>query len=668
MKKHLASRFLSLFVLGTLFPNFVFAQIPNDPHVSQWAFKDIGAYSAWDLSTGSRNVVVAVIDNGFDSNHPDLKENVWKNPKEIPNNNIDDDNNGYIDDSIGWNFIPTDTNKDGKIRGNEKKGNNNPVPDVSGLSQEEKDKGFFHHATLVAGLIGAVGNNNKDGAGINWKVSLMNLKVLGNTGVGDYTPLAEAIFYAVNNGASVINISAVGTNSPDLDRAVEYAYEHGVVVVAAAGNNSGNLNTSSLYPACSDAGASSDKQKVLGVSAIDETHHLADFSNFGSDCIDITAPGVHIGSLMRYEPREGLTKEWSDGWNGTSFATPLVSGAAALIKALEPNWKAPEIYEALLKSTHKTPTKDESGYKTSFGFGLLQVDKALRYTIDHLASVHVLKSLALFDTDLGLLETISLDKTITTSTQSYLRKVSFLKAFKNNAETQYVTTRLFQGNNQVTIYSQNWQKLQRWNLPAEAKGKILVDNFISSSQASIVIVPSTEADPLQVFSLDGKKLLSKKVDVAGTYILAANILPGKNLALLSKENNKTFLTILDSNLDEKQKIALPSLGTLLQIDAFDMDGDKTLEYVFLSQKGLNATISMTDEKGKLKGQFPISNTTSASDIQFVIGDFNGDKKDDIITFEKNAKNLILWKTNGILMSRIPVLVSENQKFSLIPII
>lgn len=668
MKKHLASRFLSLFVLGTLSPTFVFAQIPNDPHVSQWAFKDIGAYEAWDLSTGSRNVVVAIIDNGFDSNHPDLKENVWKNPKEIPNNKIDDDNNGYIDDIVGWNFIPTDSNGDGKIRGDEKKGSNDPIPDVSELSQAEKDQGFFNHATLVAGLVGAVGNNKRDSAGINWKVSLMNLKVLGNTGVGDYTPLAEAVFYAVNNGASVINISAVGTNSPDLDRAVEYAYGHGVVMVAAAGNNSGNLNRSSLYPACSDAGAGLDKQKVLGVSAIDETHHLADFSNFGSNCIDITAPGVDIGSLLRYEPSEGLRKEWADGWNGTSFATPLVSGAAALIKAVEPDWKAPQIYQALLKSTHKTPTKDESGYKTSFGFGLLQVDKAVKYAVDHLPTAQTLKSLGLFDSSLGFLETISSDKKITTSTQSYLRKVTLLKFFKNNGETQYLTTRLFQGNTQVTIYSQNWQKLQRWNLPAEAKGKILVDNFISLSQANIVIVPASDADPLQVFSLDGKKLASTKVDVHGTNILASTLLSNGKLALVSKENGKSFLQVFDNTFAQRQDIALASVGTIVQMDAFDMDGDKTLEYVFLTQKGLNATFSVIDEKGKIKGQFPISNSSPASDIQFVLGDFDGDKKNDIITFEKNAKNLILWKTNGILMSRIPVLVAENQKFSLIPII
>jgi hypothetical protein len=668
MKKHLRSRFLSFVLLGSFVPTFVFAQIPNDPYVSQWAFKDIGAYAAWDLSTGSRNVVVAIIDNGFDSNHPDLKENVWKNPREIPNNKIDDDNNGYIDDIVGWNFIPTDSNGDGKIRGDEKKGSNDPVPDVSELSQAEKDQGFFHHATLVAGLVGAVGNNKKDSAGINWKVSLMNLKVLGNTGVGDYTPLAEAIFYAVNNGADVINISAVGTNSPDLDRAVEYAYGHGVVVVAAAGNNSGNLNTSSLYPACSDAGASAEKQKVLGVSAIDETHHLADFSNFGSDCIDITAPGVHMGSLLRYEPSEGLTKEWADGWNGTSFATPLVSGAAALIKAVQPEWKAPEIYQALLKSTHKTPTKDESGYKTSFGFGLLQVDKAVKYAVDHLPAAHVLKSLGLFDAESGFLETLSSDKKITTSTESYLRKVTLLKSFKNNGETQYLTTRLFQGNNQVTIYSQNWQKLQRWNLSAQVKGKILVDNFMGTGQANIVIVPPTDADPLQVFSLDGKKLASTKVDVHGTNILSAMLLSGGKLALVSKENGKSFLQVFDNTFTQKQDIALTSLGTIVQMDAFDMDGDKSLDYVFLTQKGVNATMSIVDEKGKLKGQFPVSSSAVASDMQFVIGDFNGDKKDDIITLEKNAKSLILWKTNGVLLSRIPFLSAENQIFSLIPII
>lgn len=358
-----------LFILLALLLAFpVWAKIPNDPEVKQWAYEDTKVFDAWNYFTGSKAVTAAILDNGFDTFHPDLYDNAWRNEDEIPNNQADDDNNGYIDDVWGWNFVDN---------------NNDPRPEVDKMNELEKADGVFNHATLIAGLIGAVGDNNLGMAGINWRVKLMNLKVINASGEGDFQFLPIAIRYAVDNGANVINISLVGTDTPETHKqvkeAIKYAYEKGAAVFAAAGNSMESLADYSHYPICADA--DEKEQWIFGVSAITESHHLAIFSNTGGGCIDITAPGVDVTSTVRFSPTNGLTKMISGGWRGTSFATPLVSGVAALLKGIHPEWQAKEIYQALATTTHHTPGQDEVVYAKLFGAGLLQADKAVEYAL-----------------------------------------------------------------------------------------------------------------------------------------------------------------------------------------------------------------------------------------------------------------------------------------------
>lgn len=157
---------------------------------------------------------------------------------------------------------------------------------------------------------------------------------------------------------------------------IAYAYEHDVVVVAAAGNTFYNLSEKPLYPVCADANG--DTEQVIGVSAVDVNRAFARFSNYGGDCIDITAPGMSISSTVRFSPSAGLHSYYRGGLQGTSFAVPLVSGTAALIRSLYPELPAASVISAILGSTSKTPTKDEETYTALFGAGLLQVDAALR--------------------------------------------------------------------------------------------------------------------------------------------------------------------------------------------------------------------------------------------------------------------------------------------------
>ncbi len=291
-----------------LMPTSLYAKTSNDPLGDQWYYSDIGVNEAWEYTTGSKDVIVAIIDNGFDTFHPDLIDNAWKNVDEIENNNIDDDNNGYIDDVWGWNFFIEDKNDDGFIDEEEGKGNNDPRPNTSDLTTAQQEGSVIHHGSVVAGIIGAKGNNQFGGAGLNWNVSLMNIKLLGNNGIGMINSLDSAIRYAVDNGADIINISMVSSNiDGNLIDSINYAYDNDVLIVAAAGNNMYDLNRMDVFPVCSDR----DElfEKVIGVSAVQKGKRLSQFTNTGSDCIDITAPGVDMAGAPRIFPTKGVTKK-----------------------------------------------------------------------------------------------------------------------------------------------------------------------------------------------------------------------------------------------------------------------------------------------------------------------------------------------------------------------
>lgn len=313
-------------------PNYLIKRdevTPNDPRFAeQWALRntgqaggaagsDIRASAAWSETTGSSSTVVAVVDSGIDFTHPDLKSNEWTNAAEVAGNNRDDDRDGYVDDTNGWDWV-TDS----------------PVI--------RDDAG---HGTAVAGIIAAEGNNAEGVSGVMWHASLMSLRVLDSAGTGDIASAVEAIDYAVTHGASVINCSwGTDAGSQLLKDAIDRAGKRGAVVVTSAGNGSRDIDSQPYYP------ASYNLPNLIAVASSDGFDNLANFSNWGAKSVAVAAPGSAI-----------LTTQIGGGYSwatGTSASAPLVAGIAGLLKTLRPAATAVSVRSAIAGSARQVGALD----------------------------------------------------------------------------------------------------------------------------------------------------------------------------------------------------------------------------------------------------------------------------------------------------------------------
>jgi subtilisin family serine protease len=288
--------------------------VPNDPLLSyEWDMSAIGAPEAWDVTTGSAQVTVGVVDTGIDATHPDLAPNLWTNPGESgggrETNGLDDDGNGRIDDVHGWDFVDHD-------------------------AQPQDGNG---HGTHVSGTIAARGNDATGVAGLNWSSAIMPLRVLGDDGSGYVSDAITAYTYAARNGARVVNASLGGPSFSRAERDAIAAAPNTLFVVAA-GNDGADNDVTPEYP------CDYDLANVVCVAASDHDDTLASFSNYGSANVDLAAPGVDIAST------------WPGGryalLDGTSMATPHVTGAAALVLAHDGTLGVAGLRAALLSSVH----------------------------------------------------------------------------------------------------------------------------------------------------------------------------------------------------------------------------------------------------------------------------------------------------------------------------
>lgn len=298
-------------------PNYILRAIgmPDDPRFPElWgmhntgqtggvADADIDAPEAWDVTTGSSDVIIGVIDTGVDYNHPDLQANMWVNPGEIPGNGIDDDGNGVIDDVHGFSSA-----------------NNNGDPmDGNG------------HGTHVSGTIGAKGNNGLGVVGVNWDVKIIGCQFLTPAGTGSTADAIACIDYMtdlkVNHGVDIKatnNSWGGGGFSQALKDSIEAAGEAGILFLAAAGNDTSDNDVSPHYP------SNYESDIVMSIASTDSSDGISWFSNWGATSVDMAAPGSAILSTV---PGGGY-----ESYSGTSMATPMVTGVAALVWSINRIW------------------------------------------------------------------------------------------------------------------------------------------------------------------------------------------------------------------------------------------------------------------------------------------------------------------------------------------
>lgn len=305
---------------------------PNDVRFSeQWALDndgrnegkegaDVGALRAWVVTTGDDDIVVAVLDSGVDYTHSDLQNNIWVRPDNIKQ--YQDRHLGLIEDLHGYNAVE----------------NTGDPMDENG------------HGTHCAGIIGAEGGNEIGISGVNWKVKIMPLKFMNAGGFGTSKDAIEAINYVIDRKRAGVNVRVIsaswGTSMPSraLEEAIRKAHEAGILFVAASGNDGANTDHFPQYPAGYDLG------NLISVAALNRKDELASFSNYGAKRVHLAAPGANILSTWLGDDYEEHS--------GTSMATPMVSGIAALVLSKRPQLSVDELRSTLLKSVDKIPHLD----------------------------------------------------------------------------------------------------------------------------------------------------------------------------------------------------------------------------------------------------------------------------------------------------------------------
>lgn len=632
-------------------PNFTYqiSAIPNDYYYSnQWYLKRIRADKAWTSFHDSPNIVVAVIDTGVQINHPDLKDNIWVNKKEIPSNGRDDDRNGFVDDVNGWDFV-----------------NNTADPNPKFKLGYTADG--VVHGTVVAGVLAASGNNRFGITGITWRAQIMPLKALDDRGVTDTVKVVNAIDYAISHKVNIINLSFIGPNySRSLEDAVRRAYQAGIVVVAAGGNDLGkgfgqSLTDRPMYPVCLDG--NNGENMVIGVAATDAVDKKTNFSGFGN-CIDIAAPGISIFSTTVYSPKHNKSGSEFDSlydgyWSGTSLAVPMVSGALALLQEAAPHLTPRELTDLLLSSTDKTNLINDS-YADKLGAGRLNLYSAIN---NALALSRPSYQLLLSDKK-AVLHGLTLS-----GLSAKLAKLNLVadKWQVVGSGTNFVVS----AKNKIKIFDSSGTLLKEWSAFDDARVSSLslaAANVNDDKDLEIIVASNSkgQAPEVKVFNQQGK-LLNKFLAYHDSFRGGVNLATGD----LDSTGRAQIVTIPASSGSAHVRIftgtgklvsqfmaEAPNLRGNFQVAVSDLYSSLKPEgrIIFYYNDGSSPYLKIFSRTGELRRRFAVSDAKRLDNILVTVADLDGDSRIEIacLVSDSNGSRLMLHRDNGILFKTLTI--------------
>ncbi len=639
------------------------AKIPNDPlYTDQYELRAIDAARSWEISTGSPEVVIAIVDNEFDWRHRDLSDNVYLNQGESGTDNlgrdkrfngIDDDGNGFVDDYHGWDFMSNTTYAE-LLEGTIKQDNDTRI-------NEQNAKSF--HGTLVASVASAVSDNERGIASPGWSCKIMPVKIRSDHGIGGAEH--QGILYAAMMGADIINCSWVGVGFNDHERdVVKQAVSMGSLIIASAGNSGVNI----------DFNYYNNSQYVMYVGASDRNDDVADFSDFGV-LTAVFAPGKEIQCCSPFDNYTTST--------GSSLSAPLVSGVAGLIKSVHPDWTNFQIWHQIRSTSNDVFSGNDK--KKEYYYGRLNAYDALRFN-------------EVFDTELSvpgvrytnckiLTESGEIDTYETVKLQFDI--INYLSPTENMLITLESIDGLIIPENDVII--ENLGNLEEQSielsirLSEDAKWYDEISNMIvhykSNNYDDYQLIRSNIAPPSKKdFFIDGRYVDSLTIDDyegdISTYIIHSPDIHTCWMAGVNEDHQPFFAIANSDGIIESGYFAEGLYGSPVEIYAYD---DK-IAYAFLFISGESNTIWKTTNAGKewqkikldkyidyvpqisffnRKYGYAIANLTTSEDYTLLTTDDYGDSWQNSEVNDFSGESLLPINTN---YSKNILITDMNHQF------